>query len=232
MELLESGTSPRSATFDPGSICNLACVTCGPNASTRWKHELGIPIESGNPRTIDQKTIFMAKQMTGVVICGGEPMLNHSSETLLENLNSDQLVRVHFNGTVMPKQSFLDKSAQFQQIEYCFSIDGVGERFEYLRWPAKWDKVVENILWLIQTAPINVQFAVNITISQLNQHYYTEIIDWINQTIPQNRQGKETVITYNQAGESLLTQQYLNALDKKRNTNWQTTFPKAIDAIH
>jgi MoaA/NifB/PqqE/SkfB family radical SAM enzyme len=232
MELLESRTSPRSATFHPGSICNLACVTCGPSASSRWKHELGIPIESGNPRTIDQKTIFMAKQMTGVVICGGEPMLNHSSEIMLENLNSDQLVRVHFNGTVMPKQSFLDKSAQFRQIEYCFSIDGVGERFEYLRWPAKWDNVVENILWLIQTAPINVQFAVNITISQLNQHYYTEIIDWINQTIPQNRQGKETVITYNQAGESLLTQQYLNALDKKRNTNWQTIFPKAIDAIH
>ena len=231
MELLESGSCPGSATFHPGSICNLACVTCGPDASTRWQRELGIPITPGNPRSIDQSIIATARKMIGVVICGGEPMLNFSSETMLENLRFDQNIRVHFNGTVMPRQSFLDKSAQFNYIRYCFSIDGVGQRFEYLRWPARWHQVVENILWLVETAPANVEFGVNITISQLNRYYQDEIVDWINQTIPQNRNNKKTVITYNQAGDDLLKQHYLDSLDKKRNLNWRELFPLAINDI-
>ena len=230
MELLESGSCPGSATFHPGSICNLACVTCGPDASTRWQKELGIPITPGNPREIDQDTIVAARKMTGVVICGGEPMLNFSSQTMLENLHSDQNVRVHFNGTVMPRQSFMDQSARFKRIQYCFSIDGVGKRFEYLRWPAQWDQVVENILWLVDTAPDNIDFSVNITISQLNRYYQDEIINWINQTIPQNKNGRETVVTYNQAGD-MLTQKYLDSLDKKRNLNWRELFPLAINDI-
>ena len=231
MRLSESNTCLGSATFYPGSICNLACVTCGPEASTRWQQELGIPIVPGNPRDIDQATIQKAKTMTGIVIGGGEPVLNFSTETLLSNLNVDQQLSIHFNGTVLPRQSFLDKSSQFQNIRYVFSIDGVGERFEYLRWPARWEQVVKNILWLFENAPNNVKFAVNVTISQLNKEYYTEVVDWVKQAIPQNKQGAETVITYNQAGENLLKLKYLDEIDSKRNLNWRTLFPNAIDYI-
>jgi len=189
-----------------------------------------MPITPGNPREIAQDTINIARKMTGVIICGGEPMLNFSSESMLENLRSDQNVRVHFNGTVMPRQSFMDQSARFKQIQYCFSIDGVGERFEYLRWPAQWDRVVQNVLWLVETAPDNVRFSVNITISQLSRYYQDEIVDWVTKTIPHNRQGKETVITYNQAGD-ILTQKYLDTIDKKRNLNWRELFPLAINDI-
>jgi hypothetical protein len=111
-----------------------------------------------------------------------------------------------------------------------FSIDGVGKRFEYLRWPAKWDQVVQNVLWLFNNAPDNVEFGLNITISQLNRHYYTDIIDWVKQTIPTNRQGKETYISYNQAGD-ILRQKYLDDLDKKRNLDWRELFSLAINDI-
>jgi hypothetical protein len=131
----------------------------------------------------------------------------------------------------MPKQSFLEESARFTNIQYCFSIDGVGERFEYLRWPAKWPQVVENILWLVDTVPSNVIFAVNITISQLNKEYHAEILDWVQQTMPTNKQGRETPISYNRAGDDLLKRTYLDELDKKRNTNWKKLFPLAINNI-
>ena len=227
MELLESGNNPGSATFHPGSVCNLACVTCGPNNSTRWQQEMGQAITGGNPTSIDEQTLSMARRMNGVVICGGEPMLNHSSATMLENLQPEQQVRVHFNGTVLPKASFLEQSKKFNTIQYCFSIDGVGERFEYLRWPAQWDQVVNNIQKLMATAPNNVEFAVNITISELNKMYYQEVIDWVTSTIPCNRVGKSTVINTQPAWEHFLDQQYLDDLDKKRNTNWKQLFPLA-----
>ena len=229
MELLESGSCPGSATFNPGSICNLACVTCGADASTRWQQELGIPVVSGNPREIEQTIIAKAQQMTGIVIGGGEPVLNFSTETLLENLNS-QSVSVHFNGTVLPKQSFLDTCSRLDHIRFVFSLDGTQERFEYLRWPAKWDRVVKNILWLLDNAPDNVQFGVNITVSQLNRHYYHDVVDWVEQTIPANRQGKETHISYNHTGD-ILTQRYLDQLDTKRNQDWKTLFPLAVSEI-
>jgi sulfatase maturation enzyme AslB (radical SAM superfamily) len=131
---------------------------------------------------------------------------------------------------VLPKQSFLDKSSRLQNIRYVFSIDGVGQRFEYLRWPAKWDQVIKNILWLWKHAPDNVEFGVNITISQLNNHYLTEIVDWVDQNISCNRQGKTTHVSYNQTGD-ILTQKYLDDLDKKRNLNWRKLFPLAIENI-
>ena len=230
MELLESGSCPGSATFNPGSICNLACVTCGSSASTRWQRELGIPVTPGNPRAIDQVIIDRARSMTGIVIGGGEPVLNFSTEIMLSKLNSDQLVSVHFNGTVLPRQSFLDHSSRLQNIRYVFSIDGVGKRFEYLRWPAKWDRVVQNVLWLFENAPDNVEFGLNITISQLNRLYQDEIVNWANQTIPYNRQGKQTHISYNQTGD-ILKQKYLDDLDNKRNLNWRELFPLAINDI-
>jgi len=184
----------------------------------------------GNPRVIDQTVIDRAQSMTGIVVGGGEPVLNFSTETLLLNLNSDQFVSVHFNGTVLPQQSFLDKSSRLPHIRYVFSIDGVGERFEYLRWPAQWDQVVQNVLWLFKNAPDNVEFGVNITISQLNRYYQDEIIDWANQTIPHNRQGKQTHVSYNQTGD-ILRQKYLDDLDKKRNLDWRKLFPLAIENI-
>lgn len=230
MELLESSKFPGSATFDPGTICNLACVTCNAKASTRWQHELGMPVVSGNPREIGPDMIAQAKKMTTVIICGGEPMLNFSSETMLQNLNSDQNVRIHFNGTVMPKQSFLEKSRRFDQIAYCFSIDGIEERFEYLRWPAKWSVVADNVAWLVQTAPDNVEFAVNITISDLNKLYYHEVIDWVQKVIPQNKQGKLTVID-NTWAHGRLTHDYLDGLDIKRKLNWKQLFPLSVNVV-
>ena len=231
MELLESGSCPGSATFDSGSVCNLACVTCGPDASTRWQRELGMPIVPGNSKHIDPEIVQRAQKMTGVVICGGEPMLNFSSQTMLKNLNSDQNVRVHFNGTVLPKPEFMEQSVRFKHIKYCLSIDGVGKRFEYLRWPAQWSQVVDNIQWLWHNAPDKVEFAVSITRSQLNQHYLEEITDWIHNNISSNRHGKQTVVNYNQAGDTLLSQTYLDALDQKRNLNWRELFPLAIEHI-
>jgi MoaA/NifB/PqqE/SkfB family radical SAM enzyme len=226
----ESETEPGTASFNPGSVCNLACVTCGPGASTRWQRELGLSITLGNPKKLNQTIIDRVQQLNRIVLGGGEPMLNLSTETLLQHLNADQWASVHFNGTVLPKQSFLDKSSQIKNIKYVFSLDGIGERFEYLRWPAQWDQVVQNVLWLFENAPDNVGFGVNVTISQLNQYYQDEIVDWVNQTIPHNKQGNPTYISYNQSNMTL-SQTYLDDLDKKRNLDWRKTFPLATDSI-
>ena len=221
---------PGNGTFRPGSICNLACVTCGASASTRWQKELGVSIAPGNPREIDQALIQRANQMNSIVIGGGEPVLHLSTKTLLSQLNRNVTVSVHFNGTVMPDTVFLEMSARFDTINFVFSLDGTHKRFEYLRWPGKWNIVEKNILKMVSTAPDNVGFGVNITLSQLNQHYYQEVVDWVNGNIPFNQTGKSSYISFNQAGD-ILNQQYLDVLDSKRGTDWRAEFPLAIADI-
>lgn len=184
----------------------------------------------GNPKEIDHDLVVRAKQLKGIVIGGGEPVLNLSTKTLLSQLDHEQKVSIHFNGTVLPDQDFLKNCERLQNVKFVFSIDGVQERFEYLRWPAKWDRVVKNIVFLSQTAPTNVEFGVNITISQLNKFYYTEVVEWAQRTIPKNSLGKETVITFNTA-HNRLSRDYLDALDKKRQLDWRKLFPLAVDQI-
>jgi MoaA/NifB/PqqE/SkfB family radical SAM enzyme len=231
MQLIKSESGTGASTFDPGAICNLACVTCNHKASTRWQQEMGMPIQAGNPKEIDSIMISDARQQSSIVIGGGEPVLNFSTKTLLTVLNHDQVVSVHFNGTVMPDKDFLEASSRFQTIYYVFSLDGVDERFEYLRWPGKWNRVASNLIKLVQSAPSNIEFGVNITISQLNKRYYHEVLNWVEQAIPQNKQGRETYVSYNQDLGNL-TQQYLDDLDKKRNLDWRKLFPLAIPNIH
>jgi hypothetical protein len=74
------------------------------------------------------------------------------------------------------------------------------------------ETIMKKLLKIVRSGqPDNVEFGLNITISQLNQHYQNEIVEWANQTIPRNRLGKSTHISYNQAG-NILNQKYLDGL--------------------
>jgi len=209
--------NPKLATFEPGNICNLACSTCTESHSTRWQSLKNLPIDSNAfNTTIDELDFTGLKQ---IVIGGGEPILHKSTHELLEKFkNTDMRFLIHFNGTVKPSVEFLNTCSYYERIIFCFSIDGVGEHFEYLRWPAKWTKVDSNVKWIIEHAPESVQFSVNITISHLNKHTYKLVEDWANTIFPDTH-----AITYNHAGTTFAQ---FDKVDKLRGTDWRKTFKK------
>ena len=67
---------------------------------------------------------------------------------ILKKLKSNTPVLIHLNGTVLPTQDFLNECSRFDDIHLVFSIDDIEEQFEFLRYPANWNKVLKNILWL------------------------------------------------------------------------------------
>jgi len=216
--------NPKLATFDPGKICNLACSTCDEHASTRWQAVKNLPIVSNAFNTTLDDLDFTG--IEHLVIGGGEPILHKSTHALLEKFkNTDMGFLIHFNGTVKPSLEFLNTCSYLKQIIFCFSIDGVGEHFEYLRWPAKWTKVDSNVKWIVSHAPKSVQFSVNITISQLNKSTYYLVEDWANTIFPDTH-----AITYNHAGTTLAQ---FNKVDKLRGTDWRKTFKNTVfDSIN
>jgi hypothetical protein len=126
------------------------------------------------------------------------------------------LFNIHFNGTVKPSLEFLKTCSYYKRLIICFSIDGIGEHFEYLRWPAKWTEVDSNIKWIANNAPDSVQFGVNITVSVLNKDSHKLVVDWAKVTLPQDH-----YISYNSAGTTLTT---FDKVDKLRGTDWRKTF--------
>jgi MoaA/NifB/PqqE/SkfB family radical SAM enzyme len=235
-----SEKNPNLISIFTGEICNLACTLCAPDASTRWQNELKEYTIPQDDDLHDTDLVDFTEAIS-ITFGGGEPVLNKTTIPLLKKISSSTVVLIHFNCTVLPSKQLLDECARFDHIEFILSIDDTQERFNYLRWPADWDKVVKNILWMKENCPDNIRFAVNTVINLLNEHTYHTVEEWINNNIPTNRSGYKTTCNTNESNGFLTRVNSwtdyrkiteigkLDRLDKKRNLNWRETFPLATN---
>ena len=128
---------------------------------------------------------------------------------------------------------------QFKLVQLDFSIDDIGARFEYQRYPAKWHEVTENLQWYIDHAPHKCMFAINTTISILNQSNIANLSKWLQKNFSVSRftdpinHRLQSVIT----GQLLTTnspqniRKYLDSIDSRRGTNWRQTFPELVEFL-
>lgn len=184
--------------------CNLACRTCSTVSSTYWQkhlkeHDLW-PHPIFSPRHSNEVICSLQQldlsNLRQVVFCGGETMLGQSywdvADWLADNVpNSKQQLTVCFqtNGTqpVAPKN--INTIEKLHLVKLHVSLDGVGSQFEYLRWPATWNQVTDNILKIKHTAPSNLMFLVEETISIFNLLYSNQLAQWLQQNFATNREG-------------------------------------------
>jgi sulfatase maturation enzyme AslB (radical SAM superfamily) len=90
------------------------------------------------------------------------------------------------NATIFPSQKFWDKWIKFKNVDIQLSIDGTDEQFEYIRWPAEWLQVNENIQRFINEKKDNIQISISHTVSIFNVLYLPEFFKWCLQ----NKLGK------------------------------------------
>jgi hypothetical protein len=159
-----------------------------------------------------------------IQFCGGETLMGNTywqTAELLAELIPDAKNNLELgfqtNGTQPIDPKWFDLIEKFKLVKLMISIDGVGDRFEYLRWPASWNQTVDNILTLRETLPSNVMFFVQECTSCLNMHYFNEVGDWVKQNFTTNREGDRTDHSTQLAFHSYLnvrniTQEYVDAL--------------------
>ena len=63
-------------------------------------------------------------------------------------------------------------------MNFCFSIDGVGPVFEYLRYPLSWGTLVSNIN---HVRDHGIHASVSYTLSNLNSWYHNETVQWFKE---------------------------------------------------
>jgi sulfatase maturation enzyme AslB (radical SAM superfamily) len=113
---------------------------------------------------------------------GGEPLLSATNFEILEQLaqagNTDCFINFTTNGSVPLSQAQKNILAKFSNINICFSIDGTGSIFEYLRYPLKWNDMLRNIDYCRNH---NIMISASFTVSNLNVFYLPQIIQWFDQ---------------------------------------------------
>jgi MoaA/NifB/PqqE/SkfB family radical SAM enzyme len=189
-----------------GNICNLKCRICGSwSSSTFAAEELNdiagneekkkslhyTMLRQGawpreNPvfwQEIDQ----VVDQIRYIEFTGGEPFMIQEHFDMLQGLVDRGLsnqIEIHYNtnGTQFPEHAeHIWK--HFKTVEIAFSIDDVGERFEYQRTGAVWTEVVANIekFTQIKNRLPNIQLQVCSTVNVFNVYYLESLAKWIDQ---------------------------------------------------
>jgi sulfatase maturation enzyme AslB (radical SAM superfamily) len=114
-------------------------------------------------------------------IVGGEPLLIEEHFKTLESfIHSGQSKKItldyNSNITVIPKRA-LELWQSFKQVCIGYSIDGVGEVNNYIRYPSKWSSLESNLRLLDQSS-INLKIWPTVTVMAYNALYLPEIVRW------------------------------------------------------
>jgi organic radical activating enzyme len=142
------------------NLCNQKCVICNPAASSMTAAETAIIRPDRMQGFIeDQYNWYKSEQIwteifditsdiTHLDFYGGEPWLIKKQWELVRYLvetGRSKNISLNYatNGSVFDDKWFTDYFSKFDRVSILFSADGIGDVFEYNRFPGKW-KVFEN----------------------------------------------------------------------------------------
>lgn len=153
--------------LDLGNKCNLACRMCNPSCSTLIASHYAkfvIPaIDVKNAQYLSDVGYALSNQtkqhvldildkspnLESLAMIGGEPLIIDFHDQLLEKLISlgvANKVKVRISTNL---QSDIDRKIElykhFKTIDLSISVDGSENTYEYIRWPGRWSKIVNNI---------------------------------------------------------------------------------------
>lgn len=200
-EIVPESSIPGDATYlelQLDNTCNGGCIICGPWFSTFWQQELYknvTPIkQTVRDAQIDKILSIIDIQKTRrILFLGGETFLTDIDSKILPLIQNPELVDLQYtiNCSIYPSQERIDLWKKFKSVQITLSIDGVGERFNYIRYPLKWYVVTDNVNRMINEMPANVFFIINHVANIFNLYYWDEFESWCQKHWATDRQGKE-----------------------------------------
>lgn len=195
-------TEIRRLDLALGSICNLRCVMCRPQYSSRWIQDaksliqkdpsfwnpvLGSDLRQNSPAVdVDKIVDLIATQsnLEHLELKGGECLLHPRIEDVLQVIRqksrekslSFQLIS---NGTVTTEK-LLALIDDIDRSSFFVSIDGIGEVFRYIRSYQRDFSEFEDSLRKIEKTLVRSELYMHFTISALNIHHIPDFVAWFD----------------------------------------------------
>lgn len=200
-------THPTYAELAIDNKCNAACMSCTDSFSSLWESQnkkFNIKTEDDYPDPQDDNQVvedlfnkFNFTYLTELNFLGGEPLISKANFLVIERLielgiAKNIAVRFTTNGSTRLTDYQSELLSHFRRVDFTYSIDGIEERFHYLRYPLKWEKLLSVIEFTKNINTIhNLGIIVNVTVSALNAFYLDEIESWTNEFVKDNRLFKD-----------------------------------------
>ena len=117
-----------------------------------------------------------------LALSGGEPLIIDRFEKILEycadnNLARDIELHFHTNTAQLPSEHTQVLLKEFKHVLINASIDDIGKRNEYIRYPTSWEQTQKFIDWGESTGD-NIDLDVYVTVQNMNINYLPEIQDY------------------------------------------------------
>jgi pyruvate-formate lyase-activating enzyme len=184
-----------------GNICNLKCRICGSWSSSQFaSEELKYVKEKKQsfhyqmlkdgawPRENENFWSEIDSSLNDIryiEFTGGEPFLIQEHFDMLQGIVDRGIahqVEIHYNtnGTQYPEQAH-QIWKHFKTVEIAFSIDDLGERFEYQRTNAVWAEVCANLDRFrdLKETHTNIKLQICTTVNVFNVYYIDQVAEWI-----------------------------------------------------
>jgi MoaA/NifB/PqqE/SkfB family radical SAM enzyme len=195
----DAPTDPQYLDLRLGNICNLKCTICKPLYSSQIERDpvhtawLGLNGHfnrldgrfrdeewSSAPAVVDE-VMDLSGSVTQIYLAGGEPTINRTQigwlQRLAANGRAADIDLVISSNLIGVKPAYLDLLSQFKRVEIWASVDGYGPAYEYVRYPAKW-RVLANNIAKTRDRLENLTMRVCFTLQAINLETLPETIDW------------------------------------------------------
>jgi sulfatase maturation enzyme AslB (radical SAM superfamily) len=176
-----------------GNVCNVACRTCNPASSSKWRNDYDKLQSSLTFKLTSYDTmegfrwpereefwndlLQHCDRVKTFYINGGEPTLIKQHFKFLQRLidmgKTDIKLWYNINMTNM-NEDIIALWRHFDHVKVSCSIDDLEDRNEYIRYPTKWDDVMKNFLRLKEE---DFELDVTQTVSWMN---YSTLGDFYN----------------------------------------------------
>ena len=183
------------------NLCNMKCRSCGPDCSSQWAQEF---VDKRGKEMFEQyfpnrKVVinnnddqqFMVKlkpylaDVTEVYFAGGESLMTEEHYRILDYWISIGKTDVQLNYTTnftkldYKQRNLFELWKQFPNLRVAASLDGMGERGEYIRKNMIWKEVVNNRKRMMQELP-DAYFEITPTVSMWNAKHLPDFHrDWV-----------------------------------------------------
>lgn len=180
------------------NLCNLSCRSCSPTYSSKYAQSHGIPVPrtlsidiSDDPiiwKNITDSIYHYVDKFGGITLglFGGETLMQPGAIKLIDHLiHQDISYKINLdittNFTLFSKKMF-DAMSRFKSVILKTSLDSTGQNYEYIRWPASWSTILNNLeIFSSEPRYHRMRFIIQPLFSLNNIFYVDEILNFWEQ---------------------------------------------------
>ena len=163
------------------NLCNLSCRMCNPQFSSQLEKEykrLGWTVKV-HPKSFSFSNAVDLSTVQKIYVAGGEPSLMPGFREFLNRAiqagRTDIEIRMNTNATNLNKE-YRELLKHFNNVHIVVSLDGYDEINKYIRWPADWQSLIENVHGLYE---ITSHISFNVTVGIWNISNLSRLVNFL-----------------------------------------------------